>query len=82
MPRPRTFGWTHDSSARFATSPSRWTHAYPMISPPRSAIHLSCRERGLVHRPPIAKKLVAREPDGVVLAEVGAIPRSKHHGDA
>jgi hypothetical protein len=40
-----------------------------------------CREPGLVHRPPVAE-LVAREPDRVVLAEVGAIPCSEQHGDA
>lgn len=38
-------------------------------------------EPGLVHRPPVAE-LVAREPDRVVLADVGAIPCSEQHGDA
>ena len=40
-----------------------------------------CPERGLVPRPPIAK-LVAGEPDRVVLAEVRAVPGSDERCDA
>jgi secondary thiamine-phosphate synthase enzyme len=40
-----------------------------------------CREPGLVHCPPLAR-LVAREPDRVVLGEVGAVSRKEQRGDA
>ena len=38
------------------------------------------RKRGLVHPPPLAK-LLAREPDRVVLPEVHAVPGGEQRGD-
>jgi len=40
-----------------------------------------CRESRLVHRPPLAT-LVAGEPDGVVLAEIGAVSGDEQRCDA
>jgi hypothetical protein len=54
---------------------------YATISSPRSAVHLSVASAGssIAHH---SRSFVAREPDGVVIAEVGAVPGGEQRCDA